>query len=44
LHGKAMVSNTEALQHLQGLLFHIHDPLTWKTDVQKRIDAIRLGK
>lgn len=44
LHGKAMVSNTEAQAHLQGMLARIHDPLTWKTDVQKRIDAIRLGK
>jgi hypothetical protein len=44
MHGKAMVSNVEALQHLQGLLFHVHDPLTWKTDVQKRVDALRLGQ
>lgn len=44
MHGKEMVSNKEALLHLQGLLAHVHDPLTWKSDVQKRIDAIRLGK
>jgi hypothetical protein len=44
LHGKPMVSNVEALMHLQGLLFQVHDPLTWKTDVQKRIDAIKLGQ
>ena len=44
MHGKEMVSNKEALLHLQGLLAHVHDPLTWKTDVQKRIDVIRLGK
>lgn len=44
MQGKDMVSNAEALQHLQGLLFNVHDPLTWKTDVQKRVDALRFGK
>jgi hypothetical protein len=44
MNGKEMVSNMDALRHLQGLLFQVHDPLTWKPDVQKRMDAIRLGK
>lgn len=44
MQDKDMVTNTEALQHLQGLLFNVHDPLTWKTDVQKRVDALRFGK
>jgi hypothetical protein len=43
-HDKPMVSNREALLHLEGLLGKVHEPLTWKTDVQKRIDDIRLGK
>jgi hypothetical protein len=44
LQDKTMLSNAEALKHLQGLLFAVHDPLTWKTDVRKRIDAIKLGQ
>jgi hypothetical protein len=44
LHDTPMLTNTEALKYLQGLLFRVHDPLTWKTDVQKRIDSIRLGQ
>lgn len=44
IHDKDTVSSNEALQHLQGLLFRVHDPLTWKSDVKKRVNAIRLGK
>lgn len=43
LHDKPMLSNVDALKQLQGLLFAVHDPLTWKTDVQKPIDAIKLS-
>ncbi len=42
--GLPMQTNQDALRRLQGLLLEIHDPLTWKTDVQKRIDAIELGQ
>ena len=42
--GLPMQTNQEALRRLQGLLSEVHDPLTWKTDVQKRIDAIKLGQ
>ncbi|WP_217703467.1 MULTISPECIES: hypothetical protein [Oxalobacteraceae] len=44
LHDKPMLTNKEAFKHLEGLLFNVHDPLTWKTDVRKRIDSIKLGQ
>ncbi len=44
LHDRQMLTNSEALKHLEGLLVRVHDPLTWKTDVRKRIDSIKLGQ
>lgn len=44
LHGKPMVTNVDALRLLETLLTRVHDPLTWKTDVAKRIDEIKLGQ
>ena len=44
LHGKPMESNTDALRSLEYLLRKVHDPLTWKTDVRKRVDEINLGQ
>jgi hypothetical protein len=44
IHGKPMLTNTEALKYLEALLLNVHDPLTWKTDVRKRIDSIKLGQ
>lgn len=39
-----MISNTQAAKRLEHLLAMVHDPLTWRTDVTKRIDSIRLGQ
>lgn len=36
-------SRQEALERLDALIRKIHDPLTWQTDVQRRIEQIRLG-
>ena len=33
----------EALARLERLLAQVHDPHTWRGDVQKRMDQIRLG-
>jgi hypothetical protein len=44
LHDTPMLTNTDALKHLEALLLTVHDPLTWKTDVRKRIDSIKLGQ
>lgn len=43
-HDEAMITNGEALKRLEGLIAKVHEPLTWKMDVTKRIDAIRLGQ
>lgn len=43
-HGEDMISNAAALNRLENLITRVHDPLTWKTDVTKRIDSIRLGQ
>lgn len=43
-HGETMISNAEALRRLDNLIAKVHEPLTWKTDVTKRIDSIRLGQ
>ena len=34
----------ETLELLGDRMRHIHDPLTWETDVKKRIDEMRLGQ
>ena len=34
----------EALRKMQGLLLSIHEPFTWKIDVEKRIKEIELGE
>lgn len=43
-HGEEMISSTEAMKRLELLIAKVHEPLTWQTDVSKRIDAIRLGQ
>ena len=43
-HGEPFASKNEAMQRLQLLLARVHDPVTWKTDVEKRVDLIRLGQ
>ena len=41
---KEMVSEQEALDDLTRRMRKIHDPLYWKIDVKKRIDAIECGE
>lgn len=38
------VSHLEALKQLGRMVDKIHDPLTWKIDVKKRADMMRLGQ
>jgi hypothetical protein len=41
---KNMISNDEAIKRIARKMELIHDPLTWETDVEKRINQIRLGQ
>lgn len=34
----------EAFTHLQNKVMEIHDPLTWQSDVNKRVEQMRLGE
>lgn len=34
----------EAFTHLQNKIMEIHDPLTWQSDVNKRVEQMRLGE
>lgn len=34
----------EAFEHLQNRVNELHDPLTWDTDVKRRVDEMRLGE
>jgi hypothetical protein len=43
-HDEPFATTDEALRRLQQMLSRVHDPLTWRTDVEKRIDLIRLGQ
>ncbi len=43
-HGESFTGMDEAMRRLQQLMVKVHDPLTWKHDVEKRIDLIRLGQ
>ena len=43
-HGEAFATKDDALQRLEHLIARVHDPLTWKMDVAKRVDLIRLGQ
>ena len=42
--GKDMVSNEDAIKRITRKIDLIHDQLTWETDVEKRINQIRLGQ
>jgi len=42
--GDSFVGLSAAKVRLDMLLAQVHDPVTWKVDVEKRIDAIRLGQ
>jgi len=39
-----MVSKEDAIIYLEALLSRVHDPLIWKTDVEKKTTQMRLGK
>ena len=39
-----MIKHDDALNHLGILLNRVHDPLTWQTDVERRITEMRLGE
>ena len=41
---KEMVSEQDALDELVTRMWQVHDPLNWKIDVKKRIDAIECGE
>jgi len=41
---RSMISDEDALKRLYRKMKLIHDPLTWKVDVEKRIEKIRLGQ
>jgi hypothetical protein len=34
----------EAFEHLQSKIIELHDPLTWQTDVDKRVEQMRFGE
>jgi hypothetical protein len=34
----------EAFTHLQNKIMELHDPLTWQTDVDKRVEQMRFGE
>lgn len=42
--GNDMISSEEAIKRIAGKMALIHDQLTWETDVEKRINQIRLGQ
>lgn len=42
--GEPMITDAEAMQRLENLISRVHEPMTWHTDVTKRIDSIRLGQ
>ncbi|WP_026603433.1 replication initiation factor domain-containing protein [Methylomonas sp. 11b] len=42
--GKEMISYEDAIKRIARKMELIHDPLTWETDVEKRINQIRLGQ
>jgi len=42
--GEDMISDTEAMIRLESLIARVHEPMTWRNDVTKRMDSIRLGQ
>jgi hypothetical protein len=43
-HGKEMVDAEAALKRMAPMLFKLYEPLSWQTDVEKRINEIRCGQ
>lgn len=44
LRGADFIGKEEALQRLLQLIAQFHDPMTWKTDVERRVIDVRLGR
>ena len=42
--GKDAVSREEAGRYLELFLRRVHDPLSWRVDVEKRANQMRLGQ
>ncbi len=42
--GEDMISDAEAMGRLENLIARVHEPMTWRNDVSKRMDSIRLGQ
>lgn len=42
--GGELLSHEQAIEAFDGFLRRVHDPLTWRTDVMKRADQVRLGQ
>lgn len=42
--GEDMISDAEAMSRLENLIARVHEPMTWRNDVSKRMDSIRLGQ
>jgi hypothetical protein len=42
--GGEVLSHEQAIEAFDGYLRQVHDPLTWRTEVMKRADQVRLGQ
>ena len=42
--GQDEVTHQEALERLRALMWKLYDPLTWPSDVRKRMEQMRLGQ
>ena len=42
--GGELISHEGALEQFSAFLRRVHDPLTWRTDVMKRAEQVRLGQ
>ena len=42
--GGELLSHERALEQFSSFLRKVHDPLTWRSDVLKRADQVRLGQ
>lgn len=42
--GRAMIEHAEALRRVEVMVARLHDRLTWRVDVQDRMDKMRLGQ
>jgi hypothetical protein len=43
-HGKDFVSREQAAAFLEHFIKKVHDPMSWKLDVEKRVGQMRLGQ